>query len=208
MGRVVLVTGGARSGKSSFAERLAQKACGDAGVTYVATLVPVDRETRERIAAHRARRPQGWNLLECGPELRPSQALEGLRGPCGCIVVECLGTLVSGMLVPPAGNRGRRGARDPGLSVGGGCSGRGGRSGADGGVVRQAVLEEVRGLIEAARARSALTVLVTNEVGMGVVPTALLGRRFRDLLGEVNQVAAEAADEVYLMVAGLALKVK
>jgi len=165
----VLILGGARSGKSAFAERLAAE-CGEP-VLYVATATVVDDEMAERIAHHRARRSAAWRTLELPLGLAACLASEL---DIATILVEDLTLLLSNYM-----------ARD----------GAGAEDGA---------LTEVQGLL----ALAANVILVSNEVGMGVVPAYPVGRQFRDALGRVNQAAAAACDEVHLIVAGLPLRLK
>lgn len=183
-GKVVLVTGGVRSGKSAFAERLALQ--GGKKVIYIATCAPGDEEMAQRVRDHRARRPPSWVTLE--EPLRPAPAMREHDGPERCFLLDCLTLLVSNHLVEVAGQAGEH--------LG---------SGAHVGERVLAALEEVAATVEVLRAD---VVVVTNEVGMGLVPEWPLGRLFRDLAGRVNQRFAALADEVYLMVCGIPLRVK
>jgi adenosyl cobinamide kinase/adenosyl cobinamide phosphate guanylyltransferase len=159
---ITLVLGGARSGKSTAAERLA---CGlPAPVTYVATAEVTDDDMAERIAGHRARRPPGWTTVEAGPEL--ADVLQRVRGTA---LVDSLGAWV---------------ARTTRFAV------------------------DVDGLCAALCARAGDTVLVSDEVGLGVHPATEAGRRFRDVLGLVNQGVAARADDVWLVVAGRLLRLE
>jgi adenosylcobinamide kinase / adenosylcobinamide-phosphate guanylyltransferase len=168
----VLVLGGARSGKSAFAERLA--ASFGEPVLYVATATVTDAEMAERISRHRAQRPPGWRTLE--EPLRVAQRVEADPTPATTVLVEDLTLLLSNFMV--------------GESTEGEAEG--------------AAHAELAGLL----ALRANLVLVSNEVGMGIVPPYPLGRVFRDALGRLNQAAASACDEVYLLVAGLPLRLK
>lgn len=172
-GRVLLVTGGARSGKSRYA--LGRARADGESTLFVATGVSTDEEMAERIARHRAERPPDWRTLEARHGLGPAVELE-LAGERR-VLVEDLATLVSNLLVE----------RD-----------------AD----EKAVRAEVEALLRVARFRALELIVVTNEVGLGVVPPSPLGRRFRDLLGLANQQAAAEADEVVLLVSGLPLRLK
>jgi adenosylcobinamide kinase/adenosylcobinamide-phosphate guanylyltransferase len=160
------VLGGARSGKSTFAERLAIE-CGEP-VVYVATATPIDAEMAERIAQHRTQRPSTWRTLESALDL----CLD--YGDARTLVVEDLTLLLSNLL-----------ARD---SV----------------TAEQECVQQVNALL----ALDAHVIFVTNEVGMGIVPPYPLGRVFRDAMGRVNQAAAAVCAEVYLLVAGLPLRLK
>jgi adenosylcobinamide kinase / adenosylcobinamide-phosphate guanylyltransferase len=161
---ITLVLGGARSGKSEVAERIAARL--PAPVTYLATLIPGDDpDLAARIAAHRGRRPAGWRTVEAAAGL---PAL--LRSVPGSALVDALGPWV---------------AASPGMAVDAGdlCAALTGRAG-----------------------RGAHTVVVSEEVGLGVHPATADGRRFRDALGTVNQAVAAVADDVLLVVAGRVLR--
>lgn len=167
MAAVVLVLGGARSGKSEVAERRATElACG-APVTYVATgWAPdgTDPDWEARITAHQARRPSTWDTVEVGDDLAGQ-----LMSISGVALVDSLGTWVSGV---------RGFAAD----------------GAD--------------LAAALTSRPDPTVLVSDEVGLGVHPETLAGVTFRDALGDVNRAVADVATEVLLVVAGRILRLE
>ena len=157
---ITLVLGGARSGKSAVAERVAARLPGP--ITYLATLTPGDPDLAARIEAHRARRPAGWRTVEAGAEL--PAVLRSVPGP---VLVDALGPWV---------------AASPGMIVDAGA------------------------LCAALTGRAADTVVVSEEVGLGVHPATESGRRFRDALGTLNQSVAAVADEVLLVVAGRTLR--
>jgi adenosyl cobinamide kinase/adenosyl cobinamide phosphate guanylyltransferase len=158
---ITLVLGGARSGKSEVAERIAGRL--PEPVTYLATLTPGDDpDLAARIAAHRTRRPAGWRTVEAGPEL-PAV----LRSVPGSVLVDALGPWV---------------AASPGM------------------------IADAAALCAAMTGRGADTVVVSEEVGLGVHPATEEGRRFRDALGTLNQAVAAVADEVLLVVAGRILR--
>lgn len=175
--RRVLVTGGVRSGKSRFAEALLASA---ASVTYLATgPVPdpdVDADWAARIAAHRARRPGSWSTVET----RDAAAV--LRGCSGPVLLDCLGTWLTGQLDDLDAWQ---------------------RPLPDWHSTWSARMDD---LVAAWAATTGLTVGVTNEVGWGVVPPHASGRLFADLLGLLNQRVAAASDEVIMMVAGRPLR--
>lgn len=182
-GRLVLLLGGARSGKSDHAERLA-KADGRP-VTFVATAEARDRDMADRIARHRQDRPEGWATVECPRSLGP--VLRDLDGP-GVIIIDCLTLLVTNVLLGA-------GADEPEDYT------------AAEAAVR-AEVEALSGAAQAARDAGSLVLVVSNEVGLGLVPSYPLGRLYRDVLGRANQALAAVSDEVYLMVAGIPVTVK
>ncbi len=163
-GRVMLVLGGARSGKSEVAEAIAGLT--EEPVTYVATGAPsdadVDPSWASRLATHRARRPDGWVTVEVRDDL--PAALAAARG---CVLVDSLGPWV---------------ARAPGFVV------------------------DAPALCASIAGRPETTVIVSDEVGLGVVPETEIGNAFRDALGDLNRAVAAIADDVYLVVAGRRLR--
>jgi len=180
MGRLILVTGGARSGKSTFAERLAAKLGGN-DVLFVATAEAGDDDMRQRIAAHRQARPAAWETIEAPREagLRMSAAIAKRR----VVLVDCLTLLISNAV----------------LSLG---------DDPDSEQADRVAAAEVEQLLKAAQTLEAVVIVVTNEVGLGLVPPYKLGRIYRDVLGKANQRLAAVAEEVYLLVSGIAIDIK
>ena len=184
--RRTLILGGARSGKSSFAERMLSGG-DERAVTYAATAprYPGDPEWAERIARHQARRPDGWRTVETGEE--PAALGELLRTAEGPVLADCLTLWLTSAMDAVC-------AWDEETWVSGSAPERLG--------------ELTRGLIAGYAAASGPVVAVSNELGFGLVPLDPGGRRFRDELGRLNQAFAAAADEVWLVVAGLPLRLK
>ncbi|QYJ16852.1 Bifunctional adenosylcobalamin biosynthesis protein CobU [Rubrobacter xylanophilus DSM 9941] len=181
---LVFVTGGARSGKSRHAETLAA-GLGDR-VLYVATAEAADDEMRRRIEEHQRRRPHSWETLEARRSV--GKRLRALDGAPEVVLLDCLSLLVSNALLDEAARRGE----GPGLED----------------AAARAVGEELSDLLNWYGEAGRHLVVVSNEVGWGVVPPSRLGRIYRDLLGNANQQIAARADRVVLMVAGLPLEVK
>lgn len=190
--RRVLVLGGARSGKSSFAERLAAE-CGEP-LLYVATATAGDAEMAARIAQHRARRPAHWRTLEAPLDVAGQVAAE--RGAARTVLLEDLTLLLSNLILA-----GEADATEAACRAAEAVD-RLDTAAAEA-VERQAAAE-----VEALLALEVNVILVSNEVGMGLVPTSRLGRLFRDALGRLNQHAAALAGEVYFVAAGLPLRLK
>lgn len=166
-GHLTFVLGGARSGKSRFAEALVEAQ--PAPWLYVATAQAFDDEMTERIAIHRARRDSRWTTLDAPHDLAARIA----ASPEGPMLIDCLTLWLT--------NR----------------------------MLADAPLEaEADALVAALKARDAPTVVVANEVGLGLVPETPLGRAFRDAAGRLNQTVAAAADAVHLVAAGLSLRLK
>ncbi len=182
-GKLVLLLGGARSGKSSLAERMAERLADGGVVLFVATAEPGDEEMRQRIAMHRARRPDSWRTIEEPRALGPAIAQD--LGDARVVLIDCVTLWVTNLMLAGAGD-----SDDVPPEV------------------EAATMAEVDRLLAAYRAGAATFLLVSNEVGLGLVPPNPLGRAYRDLLGRVNQRLAAAADEVYLLVAGLPVELK
>ncbi|MCX8025177.1 MAG: bifunctional adenosylcobinamide kinase/adenosylcobinamide-phosphate guanylyltransferase [Thermanaerothrix sp.] len=178
--RVIFILGGARSGKSRYAQHLAASNP-QARVLFVATAEAGDDEMATRIAAHRAERPSHWHTLEDPRHL--AAAITTWRPEPDLILVDCLTLWVSNLLLslpePP----------DPATA-------------------ENLVQGETEALLKCIQISQATWILVSNEVGLGLVPPYPLGRLYRDLLGNVNQRLAAAADEVIFMVAGLPMRLK
>lgn len=182
---MVLVLGGARSGKSTFAQEMAAARGGR--VTYIATAGAGDPEMEARIRAHRASRPEHWRTLEAPAAL--AETLASCRGEAEVILVDCLTVYLSNFIL---GRLGPVDDGDPVIPAG----------------LEESIMEETAKIIAAARALPALVILVANEAGQGVVPPYRLGRFFRDTAGRANQRFAKAADRVYLIQCGLAMELK
>ena len=179
MAKMILVTGGARSGKSRFAEQLADSF--GQPVAYIATAEVWDQEMAERVTLHQQRRPEHWTTFEA-PRLA-EQAIGQAAGQVGVILFDCLTVYTSNCLLaqPEALAAEQR---------------------------RSAVLDAIDQLLAAAGQFAGTIIFVTNEVGDGIVPDNRLAREFRDLAGLVNQRVAQAASEVYLVVCGLPVEIK
>ncbi len=170
MGKLIFVTGGARSGKSVFAQKLANNL--SKKVTYIATAQARDKEMELRIKIHRKNRPSHWKTVE--REKNITEVLSRIAEKSEVILLDCLTLLISNLLL----------------------------SG------EKKILKEIRRLVDEAKRAKATVLIVSNEVGMGIVPDNRLARRFRDMAGRANQIVAQAADEVYLVVSGMSMKIK
>jgi adenosylcobinamide kinase / adenosylcobinamide-phosphate guanylyltransferase len=171
--RVILILGGVHSGKSRYAQQLAQLAN---RVTFVATAERRDdEEMLKKIERHRAERPSHWITIE--EPLNLAHTVRSAGTDCDVLLIDCLTLFASNLLE----------AHGEDL------------------VLAQPQIDD---LCTALQSASCTVILVSNEVGSGVVPAYLLGRRFRDLVGEINQRIASVADSVLLMVAGLPLALK
>jgi adenosylcobinamide kinase/adenosylcobinamide-phosphate guanylyltransferase len=179
MSRIVLVTGGARSGKSAWAQRVAEE--WNPKRVYIATSTPCDDEMRARIERHRQMRARrGWSTIE--EPLALADALERAARDYPVALADCLTIWISNRMCQ---------------------TGQAGHS-----LTEQAVIEDCLRVIDAARRLSTGAVFVSGEAGLGIVPENAVARRFRDLLGVCNQTIAGCADEVTLLVCGQPLRIK
>ena len=178
----VLILGGLRSGKSRFAVELAARR--GRRVLFVATATAGDAEMKRRIESHRKARPPGWRTLEAPREVGQS-ILSGL-GDAEVVVVDCLTLLVSNVMNEMGQPSVRTSQR----------------------VLEEAVRAEIESLIQCMEEAPADFIVVSNEVGAGIVPVNRLARVYSELLGQANQTVAAKADEIYLMVAGIPVRIK
>ena len=179
MGRLILILGGARSGKSTHAQRLAKAHGGK--VLFIATAEGLDDEMRARIAAHQSERPADWQTLEIPYNV--ADAFIRLSPLSDVVLLDCLTLLVSNLLLLEGEIDQSDMARADAFS--------------------HRLEAEIQALLEAIRGSRADWIVVSNEVGLGLVPLYPSGRLYRDLLGHANQVLAAQADEVYWLVAGI-----
>ena len=169
---VTLVLGGARSGKSRYAQKLA---VGFKRVTFIATARASDLEMRRKIAQHRFERPAFWETVEAPLDLE--SAIRSRRTKADMLIIDCLTVYLANLM------RARKGARNT-------------------------ILDDLEQLCRALRIAKSSIIIVSNEVGCGIVPAFRSGRLYRDLLGQLNQQIAAMADQVIFMVAGVPLTVK
>ena len=174
--KCIFILGGARSGKSTYAQQLAQQM--GQNVLFVATAEALDDDMRERIDNHKKSRPKSWRTLELPKGIAEKLAEES--GGADVVLIDCLTLLVSNLLGDDLDSR----------------------------RAEEKVMPEIEKLLSVIKKLNATVIIVSNEVGLGLVPDNKLGRIYRDLLGQVNRLIALSADEVYCMVAGLPLKVK
>ena len=179
-----LITGGARSGKSQFAEELALKSAQP--VLFVATAEAGDEEMRQRIEKHRETRPSNWNTLEA-PMHVGSHIMENAAGK-PTILIDCITLMVNNILIQHC---------DPS-----------GEPIDDTALIEAEVTAEIGELVGCFNKIKASFIIVTNEVGLGLVPANRAGRLYRDLLGRANQILAQHVDEVYLLVSGIPMPLK
>ncbi len=177
---MILVTGGARSGKSEFAEKLAET-FGNR-LLYIATAIPFDTEMTQRILLHQKRRGEKWTTYEGYLNLAEKicQSTD-----YDCILLDCITILINNLLF----YYGRENPKSQAFPE-----------------LEQKIIFDIKQIIPACDKKN--IILVTNEVGFGIVPQTELGRFFRDTAGKVNQILAGAAQEVYFIVSGIPIKIK
>lgn len=172
MKELILILGGARSGKSSFAVELAKKLSNR--VVFIATAISLDEEMKNRIKTHKASRSRHWKLIEEGKNV--ASVLAKLKGKYEVVLIDCLGLLISNFLADNLKDK--------------------------------EIVIKIKKLISAILKLKFTIILVSNEVGSGIVPDNLLARRFRDLLGLANQMIAKKASQVILMLSGTPITIK
>jgi adenosylcobinamide kinase/adenosylcobinamide-phosphate guanylyltransferase len=177
MGRLTLILGGARSGKSTFAQRLAEMCAGS--VAFIATAQAGDAEMARRIKAHRQERPARWKTYEIPVGIATAWRSQSLAADL--VILDCLTFLVSNLLLQAATDLDAPDEKRAAMLV----------------------AEEIEALVSLIQETACDWIVVSNEVGMGLVPPYPLGRIYRDWLGWANQRLAAIADEVYLLVAGI-----
>lgn len=177
MGKLTLILGGARSGKSSLAEQLARESEGS--IAYIATAQALDEEMLARIEMHREKRPMDWHTFEIPMHI--ASRWREVQTEAQTVILDCLTLLVTNLVMEASAD-----ADHP-----------------DEATATQLVEHETERLLASIQASTAHWILVSNEVGLGLVPPYPLGRLYRDLLGFTNQCVASRADEVYWMIAGI-----
>lgn len=183
MNKCILILGGARSGKSQFAQELALKF--DQPVLFVATAEAADEEMKQRIEEHKRERPATWYTLEVTTDV--GRQIEQRIGRARVVIVDCITLLVSNTFNQHSWQT------DEKIDIH---------------LIEKEVDAEIDELVECINQVNADFIIVSNELGLGLVPADKASRLYRDLLGRANQTLAQRADEVYLMVAGLPLPIK
>lgn len=181
MGKIVLITGGARSGKSRFAQQLAGTL--SKTVLFVATAEALDNEMKLRIAEHRKSRPPNWETLEVTGDV--GRRIEKNIGKSHVVILDCVTMWLNGIF--------NKHSRSEELNAP---------------LIEKELNSELKNLLSRIKRIPAIFIIVTNEVGLGIVPDNTAARLYRDLLGSANQKLATQADEVYLLVSGIPVTVK
>ncbi len=177
---IILILGGARSGKSAYAEQLAAELGGRGRILYLATATAEDEEMAARIEAHRQNRPSHWQTLEAPRDV--GARLSAVKPNPDVVLLDCMTLLVSNIVM----------AKEDQTQE----------------AIESAVQAEIEAVLAARSKLDAALIIVSNEVGLGLVPPYPLGRLYRDVLGRANRQLASRADKVLFMVAGLPMTVK
>lgn len=172
MGKLIFITGGSRSGKSSLAVKMAQSI--HKRKIFIATCVPEDSEMKRRVMLHKKSRPSSWRTIEQNSKL--VSVLRKETKSDVVIIIDCLTLFVSSFLMKKARE--------------------------------DRIKNEVSKAVDIIKSGKSTVIIVSNEVGSGLVPESKLGRDFRDIAGFSNQIVAKGADEVIYMVSGIPLKIK
>ncbi len=172
MEKVILIIGGARSGKSRYAQNLAKGI--SKKVCFVATCIPEDKEMKDRVALHKTSRPACWKTIEAPKNIK--SILLKSKTKFDVIIIDCLGLLISKH-----------------LSLG---------------LKEKQIEKEIKSIAQLLSKANLTSIIVSNDVGSGIVPENPLARKFRDILGLSNQIMSQYADAVYVMQAGIPLKIK
>jgi len=171
MGKITLILGGARSGKSTCGMHLAKKY---KKVVFIATCKPLDKEMKLRVKLHKETRPSSWKTFEQGEDL--TELLRKIGSSFDVVVIDCLTLLVSGYFLKK--------------------------------MRQQKIEEKIRCILKTLGAIRADSILISNEVGLGIVPANKMGREFRDVAGRVNQLAAASSSRILFMLSGIPLELK
>ena len=181
--QIILCSGGARSGKSEFAERLALATAGRKA--YVATGQAFDEEMIDRIKKHQERRGEIWNNFEV--PLNLAKEWQNISQTADVILIDCLTMFTTNHMMAHGSIQGQQDANQ----------------------LEATVLTELESLLAAIKSCEGKTVIfVTNEIGLGIVPDNKLARYFRDIAGRVNRTVATAADKLYLTISGVTIELK
>ncbi|MGB3368632.1 MAG: bifunctional adenosylcobinamide kinase/adenosylcobinamide-phosphate guanylyltransferase [Acidaminobacteraceae bacterium] len=184
MSRLIFVTGGARSGKSTFAEKFAKQKTNK--VTYLATGLAFDKGMEHRIQKHKDQRPDHWELIETYKEFNKISEIDAYKR-CDLLLVDCLTILVSNHMIYSGIDF------DTCLAI-------------EVDELEVKIKEEVANLLKHSSEKD--MIIVSNEIGMGIVPPYKMGAYFRDIAGRMNQFVASIANDVYFVVSGIDIKIK
>lgn len=183
MAEIVLVTGGAKSGKSVFAENLCTKRNNNTG--YIATSIPFDDDMKDKIEKHRKRRSDRWVTYECYRNID----INGISEDCETVMLDCVTLMVNNLMFDFCENPDELKGKE--LDE-----------------MENFITDQFTKLLADIEKTNLYFVFVTNETGMGVIPANRLSRIYSNISGKINQIIASKSDEVYLTVSGIPVKIK
>lgn len=190
MGKIIFFTGGARSGKSKFAEDYIKEKKYEKKI-YLATAVAFDDEMKERVKKHIEQRGNNWLTIETYKNISEILEKELVKDDYDVILFDCITNMVTNLMILNRGEIDWDNVSQSFIND-----------------LEREILLETNKILEYLKNKDIDCVFVTNELGMGLVPSYALGRYFRDICGKVNQLVAGAADEAYLAVSGIKVKIK
>ena len=185
-GKITLITGGARSGKSSYAEKLAKESF--SSVAYIATAIPFDLSMRDRIKKHQKSRPKEWTTIEQYDDL--FHIIPKLAIDHETILLDCVTIMITNLML--------KDIETDWDNLGHGEIDK----------IEEDIHKQFQHLLKSIREQKLWLICVTNEIGMGIVPDNKLSSIFRDIAGRINQYIAKEADEVIFTVSGIPMKIK
>ena len=185
MSKVILVTGGARSGKSGFAESLCKNQ--NNSTAYIATSVAFDDEMKERVRKHQASRPKEWKTYEFYKDIY--KIIKDISEKHQTVILDCITLLVNNLMFTD------------GIDIDN-------ASEEEINELEAYIQDQIKKLMEEVKKTDLYFVMVTNEIGLGVVPGYKLGRVYCDFVGRINQMLGKLSDEVYFVVCGIPTKIK
>lgn len=185
MSKIILVTGGARSGKSNFAESLCKKQ--NNRTAYIATSVAFDEEMKSRIKKHQEDRPKKWKTFEIYRDIY--SIIEDVSKEHDTVILDCVTLLVNNLMFNSDIDIDKATTEEIDE-------------------LESYIKDQVSKLIEEVKKTDLYFVMVTNEIGLGVVPSYKLGRIYCDFAGRINQMLGKSSDEVYFTVCGIPTKIK
>ena len=173
MSKIIFILGGARSGKSTFAVKLAKES-GKKKIAFIATGQALDEEMKKRIMLHKKVRPVNFKTFEEPHDI--DGLLKKVTGKFDLIIIDCLTLFVSNLLLKKHGE--------------------------------EEIYKKMDNILTLLEKIKATSIVISNEVGLGIVPDTKLGRDFRDIAGKVNQIIAKNSDQVFFMVSGIPWRIK
>lgn len=185
MSKIILVTGGARSGKSSYAESLCINQ--NNNTAYIATSIPFDTEMQDRVKKHKESRPQHWTTYEIYKDI--FKIIKEVSQNNKTVILDCVTLLVNNLMFTHEINIDESTQEEVNQ-------------------IEEYIKNQVKLLLEEIKKTDLYFVIVTNEIGMGIVPANRLSRIYGDIVGRINQQIAKDSDEVYLVVSGIPMKIK